>query len=366
MSTQLYVSVLIFLFILLLIGWSKSLFWFVGGIIIGIMGLKMYESEMLTNLAKSGGLIEELNVVGVWSPHKTVLIERLVDGKEKQLIIQNSPIPREKITEVSTNVFRPFISQMHPNGVKLEVTLCPRIKSNKGMLYGPEKKPLDYYLELHPNYTKKDMYGRVGGYYALRRNVQDERSEELSDPQKTEKHSRLLEQLAVLLRRIWDGNLPKDVELLGASRQYGSMPDVGVISMFSNVGNVVTSPAQIYQMQDGDMVHSQGEQRGIVNVRYDDETLKMPVIGKKPPDDAKMGGMPFLRKINEIADDKKLLIVMQDYITGGLTDGKHLPKNVIYIGQSCRLFDQNKVMLNAFVNPICYDYILRALQKVLA
>ena len=189
--------------------------------------------------------------------------------------------------------------------------------------------------------------------------------DKLYDPQKTEKHSRLLEQLAVLLRRIWDGNLPDDVGLLGASRQYGSMPDVGVISMFSNVGNVVTSPAQIYQMQDSDMIHSRGEQRGIANVRYDDETLKMPVIGKKSPDDAKIGDMPFLRKINEMADDKKLLLVMQDYITGGLTDGKHLPKNVIYMGQSCRMFDQNKVLLNAFVNPICYDYVLRALQKVL-
>jgi hypothetical protein len=366
MNPQVYVGVLVFLFILLLLGWSKNLFWFVAGGIVGIVGLRMYESEMLQKISASTDIIDELDVKGVWCPHKTILIERLMSGKEKQLIIKNSPIPRDKITEVSTNVHRQFITSLHPNGIKLELVLCPRVKSNKGMLYGAGGKPLNYYLELHPNYTKRDEYGRLAGTYALRRNAQDEYADELHDPQKTEKHSRLLEQLAILLRRIWGGCLPKDVALLGASRKYGSIPDVGVISMFGNVGNVVTSPAQVYQMQDRDMIHSEGEQRGIASVRYDDEILKLPVIGKKPPDSSKIKAMPFLQKIQQMAEDKKLLIVMQDYVTNGLTDGKNLPKNAILICQTVRLFEQNKIVLNAFINPICYDYVLRALQKVLS
>jgi hypothetical protein len=365
MNTQVYIGALVFLFILLLLGWSKNLFWFLAGGVVGIVGLKMYESEMLERLSRPTDIIDELNVKGVWSPHKTILIERMADGCEKQLIIQNNPIPREKITEVTTKVHRPFCTSLNPDGIKLELVLCPKIKSNKGMLYGPGDKPLDYYLELHPTYTKRDEYGHISGYYALRKNISDTRAEELEDPQKTEKHSKLLDYLAVLLRSIWDGDLPEEVALLGASRQYSSMPDVGVLSMFSNVGNVVSSPAQIYQMQDRDMIHSEGEQRGIASVRYDDEILKLPVIGKKPPDASKVENMPFLRKINEMAEDKKLLLVMQDYVTSGLTDGKQLPKNVIYICQSVRLIDQNKVVLNAFINPICYDYVLRALQKVL-
>lgn len=348
MNTQVYVGILVFLFILLLLGWSKTLFWFLAGGVIGVVGLKMYESEMLERLSRSTDIIDEINIAGVWSPHKTILIEK---GREKQLVIPNTPVPREKVAEVSTGIFRNFNSHEHPTGISLEVILCPRTKSNKGMLYGPGNKPTDYYLDLM--HAKKDEYGKILGYYSLRKDV------EPIGPQIQEKHTVLLEKLKGLIGGIFNGKKYNDVALLAASHQQNAITDEGILSLFNNAKD-----AQFYQIQSSDITHGEEEQRGIAQVRFDDEILKMPVIGRKSPDASKVEVMPFLKKIEEIAENKKLVIILQDYITTGLIDGKLLPKNVIYIGQAVRAFDEKKVILNAFINPICYDYIMRALTLV--
>ncbi len=346
MNTQVYVGVLVFLFILLLLGWSKTLFWFLAGSVVGVIGLKMYESEMLERLSRSTDIIDEINIVGVWSPHKTVLIEQI---HGKQLVIPNTPAPREKVAEISTGIFRNFKSHEYPTGISLEVILCPRVKSNKGMLYGPGNKPTDYYLDLAS--AKKDEHGRILGYYSLRK-------DNFVVPLQ-EKHTVLLEKLKGLIDEIFKGKKYNNVALLAASHQQNSITDDGILSLFGNSEN-----AQFYQIQDSDITHGEEEQRGVAHVRFDDEILKMPVIGRKSPDVSKVESMPFLKKIEEIAENKKLVIVLQDYITTGLIDGKLLPKNVIYIGQAVRAFDEKKVILNAFVNPICHDYLMRALTLV--
>lgn len=350
MNTQVYVGVLVFLFILLLLGWSKTLFWFLAGGVIGVIGLRMYESEMLERIARTD-VIDEINVVGVWSPHKTILIER--NGKEKMLVIPNTPVPREKVAEISTGIKRTFINSLYPEGVQLEVILCPRVKSNKGMLYGPKNKPTDYYLDLAN--AKKDEHGQILGYYSLRKDVEEH---VLEDPQKMEKHTRLLEMVKVLLDRIIKANVPEKIALLAASRE--CIMDTGVLSLFKDV-----KEAQFYHMQDSDMIHDEGEQRGVANIRYEDEILKMPVVGRRTPESAKVEAMPFLKKIEELAENKNLLVVLQDYVTTGLASGRHLPKNVLYITQAVRAFDEKKVILNVFINPICYDYIMKALTLAL-
>lgn len=347
MNTQVYVGVIVLLFILLLLGWSKTLFWFLAGGVIGVVGLRMYESEMLEQLAGIEN-IAEINVAGVWSPHKTVLVEK---GQEKSLVIPNTPVPREKVAEVSTKIFRNFHSNEYPTGILLEVILCPRTKSSKSMLYGPGNKPTDYYLDIIN--SKKDETGKILGYYSLRKDV------EPVGPQTQEKHTMLLEKLKELIDGIFKGQTYKDIALLAASHHQSAITDDGILSLFSNAKD-----AQFYQIQDQDITHGEEEQRGVANVRFDDEILKMPVIGRKSPDVAKVERMPFLKKIEELAENKKLVVVLQDYITTGLIDGKLLPKNVIYIGQAVRAFDEKKVILNAFVNCICYDYIMKVLTLV--
>lgn len=359
MSTQAYVGVIVFLFILLLLGWSKSLFWFVGGVVIGVMGVRMYDSEVIEKLSVAGGAESELTVNGIYSTHPIVLIEKLATGKEKMLRVKNIPdIPREKkVPEYPLGVTLPCYVRDKVSGVRLKMILVRQMKSKKNLLLTARKNG-EYYLDLSPQYTKRDKLNSIIGTYALRVKARDAEDDK-DNPQKSEKHSRLLELLAQLLKNVWCGKQPEGLLLMGASKHSATIPDQGPVALLSNV------PAQMHSISGADIIRGEEKIRGNVKVTYDDETINMPVVEKHYPSNAEIVNMPMYVRIKEAAENAKLLIVIQDYITGGLAQGSLLPKNVIYIGQALRIDPDGKVYLNAFINPLCYDYILLTLQLML-
>lgn len=357
MTPQAYVAIIVFLFILLLLGWSTTLFAFVTGTAIGVMGVRMYDSEILTNLATVGGSDADLIVTGVYSPHSVTLVDK--GGKEKLVIANNPNIPKEKdVPEHPIGVVIPCYDKTNVHGTALDMVLVRTMNSDKNMLITKgiltgENKDKKYYLELAPQYTVRDENQSVIGIRALKIG----KAEKQDSTQATEKHTRLLELLAPLLNKIYCGKVPKGVELLGASKHTSTIPDQGPIALLSHTGQ-----SRMYTISNNDSLGGEDKLRGDVTIVYDDEKIIMPVIDKHYPSANEVKSMPLLHRIEEMADRAKLLIIVQDYITGALSDGTNLPDNVIYIGQALRDDPSRKMYLNAFINPKRYDKVLRILE----
>jgi len=353
MSTQAYFGIIVFLFILLLLGWSTTLFAFVAGTAIGIVGVRMYDSEILTNLATAGGAESELTISGVYASHPIVLVGR--DGKKLQ-ISNNPAIPREKnVPEYPIGVSIPCYDRSNIHGTSLDMILTRKARSDKNMLIAKGSLKQKYYLELAPKYTKRDENQSIIGVCAIKTKEIDDTQEK---SQATEKHTRMLELLGPVLNKVWCGKSPKGVDFLGASKHSSSIPDQGPIALISHVGS------RMHTMSGTDFLQSNDKNRGDVDITYDDETITLPVIEKHKPTKSDVSQMPLLQKMEEMAESGKLVIVIQDYITGAIARGDVLPKNVIYIGQSLRDESSKKLYLNAFVNPKSYDHILRKLHAI--
>ncbi len=345
MAPQTYVAIIIVLFIILALGWSTTLFAFISGAVVGVLGVRMYDSEILNNLATYGG-DDTLRVKGVYATHPITLIE----STGKKLTIRNNPkIPHEKdVPEYPIGVTLPCYDRSQVYGVPLDLVLVRKIHSDKNMLIAAGEKK--YYLELSPKYTKRDENQSIVGVCALK--TGDDKPD-LS--QATEKHSRMLELLAKLLNKFWCGKVPKGVATLGASKHTSTIPDQGPIALLSNVG------ATMHTISGADFLDSDDKNRGDIEISYDDETIKLPVIEKGQSD---VANMPLMHKIEDMAENAKLLIVIQDYITSGITRDR-LPRNVIYIGQTLRDDVSKKLYLNAFVHSKSYDYIIKTLESMM-
>jgi len=352
MSSQLYFGIIVFLFIMLLLGWSTTLFAFVAGTVAGVIGVRLYDSEILDNLATVGGMESELTITGVYASHPVVLM-----GGGKKLQITNNPdIPREKnVPEYPINVTIPCYDRSNVHGTPLDMILIRKSTSDKNMLIARGNLKQKYYLELSPKYTKRDENQSIIGVCAIKIKENDEIQDK---SQATEKHTRLLELLGPILNKVWCGKPPKGVEFLGASKHSSSIPDQGPIALISHVGS------RMHTMSGLDFLQSNDKNRGDVEITYDDETITLPVIEKHKPTKSEVSQMPLLQKIEEMAESGDLVIVIQDYITGAIARGDVLPKNVIYIGQSLRDETNKKLYLNAFVNPKSYDHILKKLHAL--
>lgn len=372
MNTKTYVGIIVFLFILLLLGWSTTLFAFCAGAVGGIIGYQLYESEILTNLATIGGTDATLNVKGVYASAPVLLIEKpnlktfkgdlkKENPKERQIEIPNDPnIPREKnVPEYPINVVIPCYDKSNVVGTPLDVILVRKMNSEKNMLIvAPNESVLKqkYYLELAPQYTKRDENQSIIGVYALKVKESDAKQD---TAQATEKHTRLLELLSKLLNKIWCGKVPKGVELLGATKHSSTIPDQGPLAILSHAPNM-----KMHTLAGADFIRGDDKIRGDVVVNYDDESITMPVVEKHFPSKDEVSRMPLLQSIENMAENAKLVIVMQDYITGAIAEGDVLPKNVIYIGQALRDDPSKKLFLNAFINPRAYDSMLRLLENL--
>jgi hypothetical protein len=349
MTPQAYVGIIVFLFIILLLGWSTVLFGFVAGTVAGVIGVKLYDSEILENLATAGGAESELTITGVYASHPIVLM----DGSKKLQISNNPDIPREKnVPEYPVKVTIPCYDRSNIHGAPLDMILTRKSTSDKNMLIAKGSLKQKYFLELSPKYTKRDENQSIIGVGALKIKEIDEKQDK---SQATEKHTRLLELLAPLLNKVWCGKSPKGVAFLGASKHSSTVPDQGPIALISHVGS------RMHTMAGADFLQSKDMNRGIVDITYDDEVISLPVIEKHKPSRSDISQMPFLQKIEEMAENNKLLIVVQDYITGAISRGDVLPKNVIYIGQALRDEPGKKMYLHTFVNPKAYDSLLRLL-----
>lgn len=379
MNTKTYVGIIVFLFILLLLGWSTTLFAFCAGAVGGIIGYQLYESEILTNLATIGGTDATLNIKGVYASAPIFLIEKpnlktfkgdlkKENPKERQIEIPNDPnIPREKnVPEYPINVVVPCYDRENVIGTPLDVVLVRKMSSDKNMLIvAPNETVLNqkYYLELAPQYTKRDENQSIIGVYALK--VKDGDSIKQDTAQATEKHTRLLELLAKVLNKIWCGKIPKGVELLGATKHSSTVPDQGPLAILSHVMGSNGQPRmKMHTLAGADFIRGDDKIRGDVVVNYDDESITMPVVEKHYPTKDEISRMPLLQTIENLSENSKLVIVMQDYITGAIAEGDVLPKNVIYIGQALRDDSSKKLFLNAFINPRAYDSILRLLENL--
>lgn len=365
MSSQVYVGVIVLLFIILLIGWSKSLFAFVVGGVAGIIGVRLYDSEILSNLANVSSANGELYITGVYSSFPVTLMER----SGKSIRIKNiAETPHEKdLPEYPIGVNIPCYSPDKVRGVPLNIILTRKMRSDKNMLIVNNNQTSlkgRYFLELAPAYTKRDLYQNIEGVYALK--ADDTDPKKANNSQKTEQHSQLLEKLAKLLNMIWCGNVPKGVRLLGASKHSATIPDQGPIALFRSD----TKQAEMHMLTQEDFLKDGYRylERGEITIKYDDQKIKMPVVQKEDPSKSDVKRMPLMLKISEIAEDRgtELLIVLQDYITGAITKADVLPQNVIYIGQALRLDPDGKLYLNAFINTKAYDSILRKLDKFIA
>lgn len=356
MTAQAYLAIIVVLFIILILGWSTTLFGFLAGIGAGIIGIRMYDSEILINLATVGMGETELVVSGVYSSQPVTLIEK----SGKQLKIRNEPnIPRENdVPEYPTGVVIPCYERSIVNGVPLEIVLTRKMKSDKNMLISRGSLKNKYYLELAPQYTKRDANQSIIGVYALKTESSEKDAISKSDTlQKSEKHTSLLELLAKLLNRVWCGKTPEGVKFLGASKHSSAIPDQGPIALISHV------EAKMHTLSGADFLQSADKNRGNVDITYDDETISIPVIEKGKPGKNELSTMPLFNKIEDMAESCKLLVVIQDYITSAIA-GDALPRNVIYIGQSLRDDPAKKLYLNAFINPKAYDSILRLLNGI--
>lgn len=337
------------------------MFAFVIGGFAGIIGVRLYDSEILTNLSTISGVNGELYITGVYSNFPITLMER--NGKSVR-INHISDIPHEKdVPEYPVGVNIPCYTPDKVKGVPLNIILTRKMKSDKNMLIVNKNKTSlkgRYFLELAPAYTKRDESQNIQGVYALKTNNE---SEELKGSQYTEKHTQVLEKLAKLLNIIWCGRVPKGIKLLGASKQHATIPDQGPIAIFRSD----TEQAQMHMLLPEDFLKDGYKylERGEVTIKYDDQKIKMPVVQKEDPPKNELRRMPLMTKISEMAEESgtELLIVIQDYITSAITKSDILPQNVIYIGQALRLDSEGKLYLNAFINSRAYDSILSKLDK---
>lgn len=343
-------------------GWSTSLFAFVIGGAAGIIGVRLYDSEILTNLASVSGVNGELFITGVYSSFPVTLMER----NGKAIRIKNIPeIPHETdLPEYPIGVTIPCYAPERVRGIPLNIILTRKLRSDKGMLIVNNNQTSlkgRYFLELAPAYTKRNMFQNIEGVYALK--VDDSDPKSIKGSQKTEQHSQLLEKLAKVLNMIWCGRVPKGVKLLGASKHSSTIPDQGPIALF----RADTEQAEMYMLTPEDFLKDGYRylERGEITIKYDDQKIKMPVVQKEDPPRSSIKQMPLMLRIGAISEerDTDLLIVLQDYITGAITKGDVLPHNVIYIGQALRLDNDGKLYLNAFINTKAYDSILRKLDK---
>ena len=352
MSTKIIIGIAVVLFILLLLGWSQALLAFAVGAVIGIVGYQIYQSEILTNMDKSGYEETHLHIGGVYLPNNATLLGIDEKGDKTNVKITNDEkVPKAKhVPEYEVKDIR--VKFRTDEGDKeLPIYLTKRTKSHKGLLFKPGGKSTKYYLESSPRWAPRDEYNNIIGYKALRTKADYE-----NEDQEAENHSLLLEKTAKLLARLSNRSLPK-VELICASKNIGESsafgqpeaPQRGILSMFKD------RKVHYHQLSGGDLVHNEYKNRGTASITYDDNFIKMPVVEKHNPDKSKLNEMPLLNKIKARANEHpdKLYVVVQDYIIGGLTDGRLLPQNVIYIGQS--QYAKNKVILNAFIHPHSYD-----------
>ena len=353
MSTKIIIGLAIVLFILLLLGWSQALLAFVVGSVIGIVGYQIYQSEILTQMDKTSGEETHLHIGGVYLPNAATLLGIGETGDKTNLkLANNTTIPKEKnVPEYEVKDIRVKFRTADEGDKELPIYLTKRTKSHKGLLYKIGGKSTKYYLESSPKWAPRDDYNNIIGYRALRTKADYE-----NEDQEAENHSLLLEKTAKLLARLSNRSLP-NVELICASKSVGESsaggPDVapqsGILSMFKD------RKAHYHQLSGGDLVHNEYKNRGTANITYDDSFIKMPVVEKHNPDKAAMNAMPMLNMIKTKANEHpdKLYVLIQDYIIGGLTDGRLLPQNVLYIGQA--QYAKNKVILNAFIHPHSYD-----------
>lgn len=366
MSSQVYIGVIVLLFIILLLGWSTSLFAFIVGGVVGVIGIRMYDSEILENLASFNGINGELCITGVYSLFPITLMER----GGKALRVKNiADIPHEKdVPEYPVNVVIPCYTPDKVRGIPLNIVLTRKMQNDKNMLILSSQTSLNgrYFLELAPAYTKRDEFQKILGVYALKVDPEqsDKSSQSNQNNQKTEKHAQLLEKLALLLNKIWCGQVPKGVKLLGASKDSASIPDQGPIALLRSDNE--HAQMHMLTLEDSTINKDSYIERGEVTIKYDDQKIKMQVVQKADPSKSEVKRMPLMMKISEIADakDTELLIVIQDYITSVIPKADVLPHNTIYIGQALRDDTKKKLYLNAFINSRAYDHILRILGKL--
>lgn len=319
----------------------------------------MYDSETLANLSNISADNGELYITGVYSNLPITLMER----NGKSVHVKNTPVPLEtNIPEYPIGVTIPCYTPDKVKGVSLNMILTRKMKNDKNMLIVHENKTSlkgRYFLELAPAYTKRDLYQNIEGVYALK----TEQTNEQLDSQKTEKHAQLLEKLAKLLNKIWCGQLPKGVRLLGVSKNSSTVPDQGPIAIF----RADTEQADMHMLQSEDLLKNTYIERGEITIKYDDQKIKMMVVQKENHSKNEIRNMPLMMKIEGIAENPKteLLIVIQDYIMSTISKGDMLPNNVIYIGPNVRLDSDLKLYLNAFINTRAYDSILRKLDIIM-